>query len=71
MIFLWIQLESEQIIDCKCKSFGQAREDVGYESEEDHETAEEKKLRLAKIYLQVKDRFTSCKLPTLDKLLME
>ena len=26
--------------------------DVGYESEEDKETAEEKKLRLAKLYLQ-------------------
>ncbi len=26
--------------------------DVGYESEEDKETAEEKKLRMAKLYLQ-------------------
>ena len=31
----------------------EGRDDVGYESEEDHETAEEKKLRLARIYLQV------------------
>jgi len=30
----------------------EGRDDVGYESEEDHETAEEKKLRLARIYLQ-------------------
>jgi len=30
----------------------EAREDVGYESEEDHETPEEKKLRLARLYLQ-------------------
>jgi len=30
----------------------EAREDVGYESEEDLETAEEKKLRLARLYLQ-------------------
>eukprot|EP00088_Acartia_fossae_P015278 TRINITY_DN18347_c0_g1_i1.p1 TRINITY_DN18347_c0_g1~~TRINITY_DN18347_c0_g1_i1.p1 ORF type:complete len:458 (-),score=116.51 TRINITY_DN18347_c0_g1_i1:400-1773(-) len=30
----------------------EGREDVGYESEEDLETAEEKKLRLAKLYLQ-------------------
>ena len=32
----------------------EARDDVGYESEEDRETAEEKKLRLARLYLQVK-----------------
>ncbi|XP_023344987.1 U3 small nucleolar RNA-interacting protein 2 [Eurytemora carolleeae] len=30
----------------------EARDDVGYESEEDKETAEEKKLRLARLYLQ-------------------
>ncbi len=29
-----------------------AGHDVGYESEEDKETAEEKKLRMAKLYLQ-------------------
>jgi hypothetical protein len=29
---------------------------VGYESEEDKETAEEKKLRLAKLYLQVQNK---------------
>merc|ERR1740128_521625 len=44
----WLHGKQQQHLE----SYGQAREDVGYESEEDHETAEEKKLCLAKIYLQ-------------------
>jgi len=44
-------MEEDEEIDSDGSDI-EAREDVGYESEEDHETAEEKKLRLAKIYLQ-------------------
>ena len=46
------QMSDDEEIDSEGSDI-EAREDVGYESEEDHETAEEKRLRLAKIYLQV------------------
>ena len=46
-----VQLEDEEI-DSEGSDI-EPRDDVGYESEEDRETVEEKKLRLARLFLQV------------------
>ena len=46
-----VQMDNEEI-DSEGSDI-EVREDVGYESEEDLETAEEKKLRLARLYLEV------------------
>ena len=63
LIWSWtiilLQFENEEI-DSDGSDI-EAREDVGYESEEDHETPEEKKLRLARLYLQVQTDFFSSK----------